>query len=85
MSKKYKLIFTREFLRKLRRLNKSTQVRVLKKVKILEKVRLSEKLRGRLNGLLLLRVGNYRIIYQILGEQIVIRKVGHCKTIYKRF
>jgi len=85
MSKKYKLIFTREFLRRLRRLNRSTQVRVLREIKTLEiNPFAGKRLRGRLSGLLSLRVGNYRIIYQVSEEQIVIRTIGHRKTIYER-
>ena len=85
MSKKYKLIFTREFLRRLRRLNKSTQVRVLREIKTLEiNPFAGKRLRGLLSGLLSFRVGNYRIIYQVTEEQIVIRTIGHRKTIYER-
>ena len=85
MSKKYKLIFTREFLRRLRRLNRSTQVRVLREIKTLEiNPFAGKRLRGRLSGLLSLRVGNYRIIYQVSEERIVIRTIGHRKTIYER-
>ncbi|RLI23177.1 type II toxin-antitoxin system RelE/ParE family toxin [Candidatus Bathyarchaeota archaeon] len=85
MSKKYKLIFTREFLRRLRRLNKSTQVRVIREIKTLEiNPFAGKRLRGRLSGLLSFRVRNYRIIYQVSEEQIVIRTIGHRKTIYER-
>ena len=85
MSKKHKLLFTREFLRRLKRLDREVHIRVLRRVKILEEKPFSGKrLGGRLNGLLSLRVGDYRIIYQITKDQVIIRTIGHRKSIYKR-
>jgi len=53
MSKKFELVFTREFLRRLRGLNKQTQVRILRELKILEeKPLIGKRLTGRLSGLL---------------------------------
>ena len=36
MSKKYKLFFTREFLRRLKKLDREIQIRILKRLKTLE-------------------------------------------------
>ena len=85
MSKKYKLLFTREFLRRLKRLDKEVHIKVLRRIKILEEKPFSGKrLGGRLSGLLSLRVGDYRIIYQITKDQVIIRTIGHRKSIYER-
>ena len=45
-----------------------------------------EPLRGELAGLHKLRVGDYRVIYQVLrGEQtIVIHAIGHRREIYRK-
>ena len=52
MSKKYKLLFTREFLRRLKKLDRQVQIRILREIKILEENPFSGKqLRGRLSGL----------------------------------
>ena len=84
MSKKYKLIFTREFLRRLKKLDREVQIRILRRLKILEGKPFSGKrLGGRLSGLLSLRIGDYRIIYQISKDQVIIRTVGHRKSIYE--
>lgn len=83
MSKKYKLFFTREFLRRLKKLDREIQIRILKRLKTLEGKPFSGKrLGGHLSGLLSLRIGDYRIIYQVSKDQIVILTVGHRKTIY---
>lgn len=84
MKKKSELLFTKEFLRKLKQLDKQTQIRIIKELKILEEKPYSGKrLVGRLQGLLSLRIGDYRIIYQLAEKKIIIRTVGHRKTIYK--
>lgn len=45
-----------------------------------------EGLTGELSGLYKLRVGDYRVIYEILHEEkmIMIHAVGHRKDIYRR-
>jgi len=85
MSKRYNLVFTKEFLGRLKELDRQVQVRMLKEIKILEENPFAGKrLRGHLSELLSLRIGDYRILYQILGNQIIVRTVGHRKTIYER-
>jgi len=85
MKKKSELIFTKEFLRELKQLDRQTQIRIIKELRILEeKPFTGKRLVGRLQGLLSLRVGDYRIIYQVADNNIIIRTVGHRKTIYKQ-
>ncbi len=85
MKKKCELIFTREFLKRLRLLDSQTQIRVLKDLKILEEKPFAGKqLVGRLSELQSFRSGNYRVIYQITNETIVIRTIGHRKKVYDK-
>ena len=85
MKPKSKLAFTKEFLRRLKQLDKQTQIRILKNLKTLEEDPFAGKqLTGRLTGLFSLRVGDYRIIYQPSKSIIIIRTVGHRKMVYKR-
>ena len=85
MKKKPELLFTKEFLRQLKQLEKQTQIRIIKELKILEEKPYTGKpLVGRLHGLLSLRVGDYRIIYQIAENKILIRTVGHRKKVYEK-
>ncbi len=41
-------------------------------------------IRGCLSGLLSLRIGDYRIIYQVSRDQVMIRTVGHRGTFYRK-
>lgn len=52
---------------------------------ILDPVRFGEPLRRSLSGFRKLRIGDYRVIYQIRGRTVVILKIGHRKEVYKRF
>ena len=41
-------------------------------------------LKGRFAGLRKLRVGDYRIIFAILGEQVLVLRIGHRREAYDR-
>ncbi len=85
MKKKFELVFTREFLRRLRTLDKQTQIRILRELKILEEQPFAGKrLVGRLNELMSFRVGEYRLIYQLSEKIVIIRTVGHRKKVYEK-
>lgn len=70
------------------RLDKVTSARILKKVKWLaenvEQIR-PERLRGDLADFMKLRVGDYRVLYEILPEEnsLIVHKVGHRSEVYK--
>jgi addiction module RelE/StbE family toxin len=84
VKKKFELVFTKEFLKKLKRLDKQTQIRMLRKLRTLEEQPFAGKrLAGRLNDLTSFRVGDYRIIYQLSEKTIIIHTVGHRKKIYE--
>ena len=52
---------------------------------ILDPVRFGEPLRRSLAGYRKLRVGDYRVIYQVHGAKVEILKIGHRKEVYKKF
>jgi len=41
------------------------------------------QLTGEFSGLYKYRIGNYRIIYDILRESILVLRIGHRKDVYK--
>jgi mRNA-degrading endonuclease RelE of RelBE toxin-antitoxin system len=85
VKKKFEVVFTREFLRRLRDLDKQTQIRILRELKILgEQPFAGKRLVGRLNELMSFRVGEYRVIYQLIGKIVIIRTVGHRKKVYEK-
>lgn len=83
----YKLVSARSFLRALWRLDEVTNRRVLQTVELLkENPHLGKRLRGQLEGLYSLRVGDFRVIYSVeeAKRTVILRAVGHRRGIYKR-
>jgi len=85
VKKKFELVFTREFLKRLKRVEKQTQIRILRELKTLEEQPfVGKRLSGRLNDLLSLRVGDHRVIYELSEKKIIVCTVGHRKKIYEK-
>jgi mRNA interferase RelE/StbE len=85
MKKKFELVFTKEFLKRIGKLDKQTQIRILREVRILEEKPFSGKrLVGRLNGFMSFRIGDYRVIYRLSEKKVIIRTVGHRGIIYEK-
>jgi len=41
-------------------------------------------LKGHFSGLRKLRVGDYRVIFAILGAQVLVLRIGHRREVYER-
>jgi mRNA interferase RelE/StbE len=85
----YHIRILEEASRELARLDKSVGRRIVERINWLSE-RLNdirpEPLRGNLIGLYKLRVGDYRVIYQILHDEktIIIYAIGHRREIYRK-
>ena len=79
----YKLKYKSSVEKDLRRLDKKDVLLILQKLENqmdkLEKT--SKRLKGDFVGLLSYRVGNFRVIYTILENTILILRVGHRKNV----
>ena len=85
----YNIRILEEASRDLARLDKSIGRRIVERIKWLsEKLNdiRPEPLRRDLIGLYKFRIGDYRVIYQIIheGKTIVIHAVGHRREIYRK-
>lgn len=81
----YSLIFKKASEKFLKKLDQESQKRIFKKLKQLKNnPELGKPLIGNLSGLWSLRIGKYRVIYQIFQERliIIILDIGHRKNIY---
>lgn len=85
----YRVRFLRSAKRDLERLDKPVAARILQRIRWLaehiDDARL-QPLTGDLEGLFKLRVGSYRVIYEILWQErtIVVHLVGHRRDIYRK-
>ena len=81
----YELIYTRRAVKDIQVLDRLTQKRLAKKLEEFKKdpLRFSEKLIHAKLGQFRFRIGDYRIIYDLMGSKIVILRVGHRREIYR--
>ena len=85
----YKLLFLKEAVEEFKRLDKAVQRIIKEKLELLaqnsQALRNNIKpLKGKYKGLYRLRVGNYRIIYKVDNDQLIILviRIGHRGNIY---
>jgi mRNA interferase RelE/StbE len=84
--KQFTLVITRSFYKDLQRINKPDQIRIRKSLSDIE----SDPYKGRKVvsaeiGQYRWRVGNYRIRYDISGQQVIILRVIKREDVYRRF
>jgi len=81
----YKIIFTQRALKDLNYINQETQQRLATKLKEYSQAPLkyARKLIDMKIGTYRFRVGDYRIVFDIDNENIVILRIGHRKEVYK--
>ena len=81
----YKVVFTQRALKDLENIDKEVRNRIATKLKECTKEPLiyARKLSNPKIGTYRFRVGDYRVIFDIDKENIVILRIGHRKSIYK--
>lgn len=83
---RYKLVYTRRAERDIKKLDPKTKDRI---GKILlryreEPLRFADKLSDPVLGEYRFRIGDYRVIFDIEGDEIIVLRVGHRREIYRR-
>ncbi len=83
---KYTLVYTRRAQRDIKKLESDTKGRIGKALFRFseEPLRFAEKLSDPILGEYRFRIGDYRVIFDIEGNEIVVLRVGHRREIYKR-
>ena len=81
----YRVIFTQRALKDWKNLDKEIQDRIAMKLKEFAKkpFRYARKLIHPKIGTYRFRIGDYRVIFDIDDDNIVILRIGHRKSIYK--
>jgi mRNA interferase RelE/StbE len=83
---KYTLIYTRRAERDIAGLDSKTKERIGKTLLRYreEPLRYAEKLSDPILGTYRFRIGDYRVIFDLEGNEIVVLRVGHRREIYRR-
>ncbi len=82
----YKVVYKKSVQRDLKKLSKTEIRRILDQIEeeLSQKADANPVLTGQFAGLRKYRVGDYRVIYAILGENVLVLRIGHRKDVYKR-
>ena len=82
----YRICYKQSVAKDLLHISKVEKKRILDKIEKNLTVRATEypMLKGNFAGLRKLRVGDYRVIFAILENEVLILRIGHRREIYER-
>lgn len=82
----YNVVYKKSVHRDLKKLSKEEARRILEQLEkdLSEKADSCPVLKGQFKGLRRYRLGDYRVIYAILGKDVIILKIGHRRDVYKK-
>ena len=81
----YNIIYKKSVQRDLKKLSKPEAKRILDLIEkeLIKQPESNPVLKGQFAGLRKYRVGDYRVIYALLGLDILILRIGNRKDVYK--
>lgn len=82
----YNITYKKSVHRDLKKLSKEEADRVLNQIEeaLSKKADAYPVLKGQFAGLRKYRVGDYRVIYAILGDDVLILRIGHRRDVNKK-
>jgi mRNA interferase RelE/StbE len=83
LSHRFTVVQTPKFEKAFRKLDSELQRRISSQLLDLEaQPETGKRLHGRLKGLFSLRIGDYRVVYEIRKEKVILHIVEHRRTVY---
>ena len=81
----YKIAFKKSVARDLKKIYKDQATKILKKIEdeLPEKAETLPVLSGKFSGLRKFRVGDFRVIFSIIGDTALILRIRHRKEAYR--
>jgi mRNA interferase RelE/StbE len=81
----YKIVYKRSVQKDLARLDKSTARRILNKIEseLPAKAGTCPSLKGEFAGLRKFRMGDFRVIFVILDDEVQVLRIGDRKDVYR--
>jgi mRNA interferase RelE/StbE len=82
----YNVGYKKSVQRDLKKLSRSEVRRILDQIEeeLSKNAESYPVLKGRFAGLRKYRVGDFRVIYAVLGTDVLVLRVGHIKDVYKK-
>ena len=81
----YKITYKKSVTRDLKKINKNQAERILAKIEedLPEKADSFPSLTGKFSGLRRFRVGDYRVVYTIMDDKVIILRISHRRESYR--
>ena len=81
----YSVVYKKSVYRDLKRLSRVEAKRIMNLIEqeLLKKPETNPTLKGQFAGLRKYRIGDYRVIYALIGTEILILRIGDRKNVYK--
>jgi len=81
----YNIAFKKSVARDLRKIDKEQAERILRRIEdeLPEKAESFPALTGKFSGLRKFRVGDYRIVFSIMGDTALILRISHRREAYR--
>jgi len=82
----YKLVYTQRAVKDIRKLEQISKKRIGRALVRYEEdpLKYAEKLIDPRLGTYRFRIGDYRVVFDLKGNEIIVLRVGHRKDIYKK-
>ena len=82
----YNILYKKSVQRDLKKFSKAEASRIVDQIEkeLSEKADTYPVLKGQFAGLRKYRVGDYRVVYAILGDDVLILRIGHRREVYKK-
>ncbi len=82
----YNIVYKKSVYRDLKKLSKTEAGRILDQIEeeLSKNADSYPTLKGQFAGLRKYRVGDYRAIYALLGDDVLILRIGHRRDVYKK-
>jgi len=82
----YNILYKKSVQRDLKKFSKAEASRIVDQIEkeLSEKADTYPVLKGQFAGLRKYRVGDYSVIYAILGEDVLTLRLGHRRDVYKK-
>jgi len=79
------IYFKKSVKNDFKQIDKEQQKRIIEAIKenLTKNIYSGKPLKGKYEGLYSLRIGDYRVIYKIVSDGVLILAVGHRKDIYR--
>ncbi len=82
----YKIVYKKSVQRDLKNLAKDEAAKILDNIEkeLSRNPQANPTLKGQFAGLRKYRVGDYRVVYALLGDEVLVLRISHRRDVYRR-